>query len=301
MNAYLPSLARASKEVVQASNELNEVSQHAQPSNDTDDSDEALLLDSSRTERVVAKQNYSKALTNATSQISSKGIALGYLAGIILLIVALIPVTKLKGSTFSLRLAIGLSGVWWAVFSLPAAAWLPAGTADSSTEVVPGQKWKLSGQILAAWKRLGGMLRWTEIKKLQHTFRYLAAWFLLSDGQLSGSSGLFLYLNQSSGFTTMTSTAILFAKTTLFMPPSSLILIGVMTPSAGILGSLAWPYFQRRFAYSNLKMLVILVALASLIPLYGCLGFLPVLQNASWGGLTHPAEMYVVVVYFGKQ
>lgn len=97
----------------------------------------------------------------------------------------------------------------------------------------------------------------------------------------------------------MTSTAILFAKTTLFMSPSSLILIGVLTPSAGILGSLAWPYVQRRFSYSNLTMLVILVLLASLIPLYGCLGFVPALQNAKWGGLTHPGEMYVVVVYFG--
>ena len=36
---------------------------------------------------------------------------------------------------------------------------------------------------VAAWKRLGMMLRWSQIKRLQHTFRYLFAWFLLSDGQ----------------------------------------------------------------------------------------------------------------------
>jgi hypothetical protein len=28
------------------------------------------------------------------------------------------------------------------------------------------------------------MLRWAEIKKLRNTFKYLAAWFLLSDGPL---------------------------------------------------------------------------------------------------------------------
>jgi UMF1 family MFS transporter len=83
------------------------------------------------------------------------------------------------------------------------------------------------------------------------------------------------------------------------MPSSSLILIGVITPSSGILGSLVWPYFQRYFAYSNLRMLVILVGLASLIPAYGCLGFLPILQRAKFGGLTSPGEIYALAVYFG--
>jgi hypothetical protein len=211
MNAYLPSLARASKEVVDAMMELDEASRHGQLPNDvedsTRDSDEALLLNHGPSEQTLAKQKYSKALSTATSQISSRGIALGYLAGIILLIVALIPVTKLKGSTFSLRLAIGLSGIWWAAFSLPAAAWLPSGKADSASSFDPNEKWTIGARILAAWKRLGGMLRWTEIKKLQHTFRYLAAWFLLSDGmnplqsfysQLSGRPRVYHYDLDSS-------------------------------------------------------------------------------------------------------
>ncbi|KAF8261609.1 autophagy-related protein 22-like protein [Lactarius quietus] len=60
------------------------------------------------------------------------------------------------------------------------------------------------------------------------------------------------------------------------MPSSSLILLGVLAPSAGIL---------------------VLVAGGSLIPLYGVLGlFAP--RGAKWG-LRTPAEMYVLVVYFG--
>ena len=84
------------------------------------------------------------------------------------------------------------------------------------------------------------------------------------------------------------------------MPPSSLILIGALTPSAGILGSLVWPMVQRRAGWSNLRVLVVLVAMASAIPAYGCLGFLPVFQRGSvkFGGLTTPAEMYVLAVYF---
>lgn len=102
------------------------------------------------------------------------------------------------------------------------------------------------------------------------------------------------------GFTTITSTALLFGKTTLGMSPSALILIGVLTPSAGILGSLAWPILQRRLGWSNLRIFVVLVVMASLIPAYGCLGFLPIFQSSSvkFGGLTTWGEMYVLAVYF---
>jgi UMF1 family MFS transporter len=148
------------------------------------ESEDAHLLEGNSSEILAARQEYSVALSSATSRISSRGIASGYLAGIILLIIALVPVSKLHGSTLSLRLAIGMSGVWWAFFSLPAAALLPAGTiVELVDDAGAFEKWTVRGQILAAWKRLGGMLRWSEIKKLRNTFRYLAAWFLLSDGQ----------------------------------------------------------------------------------------------------------------------
>jgi MFS transporter, UMF1 family len=85
------------------------------------------------------------------------------------------------------------------------------------------------------------------------------------------------------------------------MPASSLILIGVLVPTAGILGSLAWPRVQRRLQWSSLQVLVTLVVLASLIPAYGCLGFIPALRDGSakFGGLTTPAEMFVLALYFG--
>lgn len=44
---------------------------------------------------------------------------------------------------------------------------------------------------------------------------------------------------------------------------------------------------------------MVLVALASLVPLYGCLGFLPSLKGRV-GGLVTAGEMYVLAVYFGK-
>ena len=197
MNAYLLSLAKDSPEVAQAKFDL--------PSSCESQNEEATLAASADDElghsleqvsspllgypihSGTSQSNYDAALSRATSRISSLGIASGYGAGIILLLVALVPVTRLHGSTFSLRLAIGLSGIWWALFSIPAAIWLPNATNIEESPVEYGtvnrdNDWTFSSEIAAAWRRLGVMLRWREIKRLQHTFRYLAAWFLLSDG-----------------------------------------------------------------------------------------------------------------------
>lgn len=93
------------------------------------------------------------------------------------------------------------------------------------------------------------------------------------------------------------------------MSATSLIIIGALTPAAGILGAILWPVAQRRFDLSNLHALVVLVGLAAVIPAYGCLGFLPIFQGETsainttalrFGGLTTPGEMYVLAVYFGE-
>jgi MFS transporter, UMF1 family len=210
MNAYLPTLARASEDVVKARQELlagaSESDEQAAPrrlGEHEADASEPLLAGQANSAHPHGEAEgnfalhdaYSNALSRTTSRISSQGIALGYAAGIFLLIIALIPVTRLHGTTFSLRLAIGLSGIWWAVFSLPAAAWLPSGRgvkeahADEAEdgwgegEGADMESWSTRREIVKAWKRLGNMLRWQEVKKLRNTFKFLAAWFLLSDGR----------------------------------------------------------------------------------------------------------------------
>lgn len=186
MNAYLPSLARESPEVIKAQAELDKA-----PAPPIDpDRDHALFSDheavtapllgvTAPDHQSPAQKAYVTALSRATSRISSQGIASGYLAGILLLLLALVPVTQMHGSTLSLRLAIGFSGLWWLLFSIPAAIWLPNASRDPAHG---DDDWTVASEVGAAWKRLGVMLRWSEVKRLQHTFRYLAAWFLLSDG-----------------------------------------------------------------------------------------------------------------------
>ena len=50
------------------------------------------------------------------------------------------------------------------------------------------------------------------------------------------------------------------------MPPSSLVLVGVLTLSASILGALLCPILQRRLSLTSLRVLIVA---ASTIPLYG--------------------------------
>ena len=199
MNAYIPSLAQEAPEVVEIMSRLHALvdGPNADAEGDFDGNTENAtepLLPRSTPSDVERKHEleaeYQVELSRATSRISSLGIALGYGAGICLLIVALIPVTKLGGSTFSLRLAIGLSGIWWAMFTIPAALWLPStrpitlsSPRHSEQRDTESQEWNSCHEIVAAWVRLGNMLRWREIKKLRNTFKYLAAWFLLSDGR----------------------------------------------------------------------------------------------------------------------
>lgn len=86
------------------------------------------------------------------------------------------------------------------------------------------------------------------------------------------------------------------------MQPSGLILVGVLAPTFGIIGSLVWPVVQRRLKWSNLKVLVVLVVMASLMPAYGCLGFIPALRGEGrFGGLTTSEELFVLAAYFGGQ
>lgn len=84
------------------------------------------------------------------------------------------------------------------------------------------------------------------------------------------------------------------------MEPSSLVLIGAITPAFGIIGSLAFPALQHHFGWSNRHVLVLLVLFVSCVPAYGCLGFLPFVRRMQVGGLTTPGEMFGLAVYFGE-
>ncbi|POW09112.1 hypothetical protein PSTT_07016 [Puccinia striiformis] len=219
-------------------------------------------------------EHYKTLLSNATADISSNGVALGGVSGIIALCLCLIVIISHDGNTDSLRWAIGFSGIWWAVFSIPAVFLLPPHRALNYSEIVnPFNPAKSFG-------RYWSMLR--EYKQLKNTVRFLMAWFLLSDA-----------------FSTLTSTAILFAKTSLEMSSSHLIFIGVIVPTTGIIGAVLAPRIQQRLKYcsglnGSLNMFKLLIGFSCLVP-----GYVSITLVFGIPVLTTEAEMFVLAGVFG--
>lgn len=123
-----------------------------------------------------AHSHYTALLSLTTSRISSTGTALGFFSGVTVLGLLIVPVTLGEGSTASLRLAIGLSGLWWAVFTIPCWIGLPGGEKGEASQSGKG------GWVGRALGRVGKMVSPREMKRLPNLFTLLLAWIFLSDG-----------------------------------------------------------------------------------------------------------------------
>ncbi|WWC63934.1 uncharacterized protein I303_106540 [Kwoniella dejecticola CBS 10117] len=223
------------------------------------------------------KTHYETLFSLTVSRLSSTAIALGFLSGVSVLTLLLIPVLYFQGSTFSLRLAIGLSGIWWAVFTIPSWIGLPTGSHVESQQGKHGQL-----RIGDAWRRIGSMLKPKQIRELPNLYVFLVAWMFLSDG-----------------FHTTTYSAILFASSVLSMSASKVILMGILVQMAAVISSILVPKLQHRLSspnkpITNFRILLYAVLAGGVIPLYTCIGLvLPI------GGLRSEGEMYVLGVWFG--
>ncbi|CAG8518861.1 12070_t:CDS:2 [Ambispora gerdemannii] len=210
-----------------------------------------------------------------SSRISLQGFSWGYLGGIILLSVCFLISMSLDGSVYSLQIGVFLSGLWWCLVTLIVSRWLP-NRPGPPLKNVSGERLRWTNYVTYSWSHL--WLTVKEAKNLTMTFRFLVAWFLLSDG-----------------YTTISSVSLLFAQTTLQLPSTSLIFMALITPISALFGTIIWPKLQIGWLNRTPKQTIItLLFLFSIIPLYGCLGFvLPI------GGLKSASEMYFLAVLFG--
>ena len=232
--------------------------------------------------------HYTSLLSLNISRISSVGTALGFLSGVSVLALLIIPVTLMGGTTSSLRVAVGVSAMWWAIFTIPAWLGLPGGNAADKVNTTE------SG-LAQGWKRVGVMIRPSEVRKLPNLFIFLFAWIFLSDGTLPSPTKPFRNdAHYETGFHTTTYTAILYASSTLRMGPSKIIIIGVLVQLAAVISSVLAPRVQRRLHLSNQKLLLWVVVLAEIIPIYACIGLV-----LPFGGLRTEGEMYVAATWFG--
>lgn len=216
----------------------------------------------------------SKEMRLAT-RISSNGIGIGYIAGLIVQVGGIFVVYMTGSTTFSLRLVLFIIGAWWALFSIPAALWLRPRPGPPLPSHLNG--W--SGYVRYSWGALFKTLR--QAKKLRDMMVFLAAWFLLSDA-IASISG----------------TAILFAKTNLGMKPTQLALISVLGTISGCFGAFYWATFSRYFSLKASQTIIACVCLLEIVPIYGMLGFVPAIKQAGFG-LQQPLEIYCLGVIYG--
>jgi UMF1 family MFS transporter len=215
-----------------------------------------------------------------STRISAIGIGTGYIAALFLQCVCIGVLISLHNTTWGQRVVLFMVGVWWTVFTIPAAMWLRPRPGPPLAD--SGRKGIMAGlaYILYAWKSLFKTVQ--QARRLLDIVLFLAGWFLLSDA-----------------IATTSSTAILFAKTQLHMQPWALGMINVISTTAGVFGAFGWSWISRLFNLKAHQTILVCIALFELIPLYGLLGYLPFVKN--WGvfGLQQPWEMYPLAAVYG--
>lgn len=290
LNSYLPVLVAHDSSLQDRGGEEMSNLNH-------DDGNESNAEDEDSVEGSVAPEDGIKPQISGSSspelqlstQISSKGVGLGYCAAVfvqilsIILLVTLNKTSLAKASgTYPLRFVLLLVGVWWCAFTFVSRSLLrdrPGPALDTSS---PGaSRWRVWLRLVAfAWKSL-----WETIKvatRLREVLIFLVAWFLLSDA-----------------LATVSGTAILFARTELKMSTTAVGMLSITATLSGMAGAFLWPRVSRHFGLQSNQTIIVCIALFEVIPLYGMLAYIPFIKN--WGviGLQQPWEIFPLAIIHG--
>ncbi|KAH7132619.1 autophagy-related protein 22-1 [Dendryphion nanum] len=226
-----------------------------------------------------------------SAKISSKGVGLGYAAAVFvqciaILILFLFSKTSISKSNPSLpmRVILLLVGLWWATFTIPTIRWLRP---RPGTPLPTQSRFRRSSSFktFLFYTRFSLSSFWNTLKRalrLRQTVIFLVAWFLLSDA-----------------IATISGTAVLFARTELKMGTIAIALLSITSISFGIVGAFAWPRIASRYALSPKAVLLGCVMLMEIIPLYGLLGYVPIVKKIGFLGLQKPWEIYLLGVIHG--
>lgn len=160
------------------------------PSDDTEDTPstetDALLA---RPSNVSSAPSATLAALGLSTKISSTGVAIGYLAGAFLQVLAIFIVRSASSLILGLELILLMVGTWWAVFTIPVALWmrprpgppLPRVGAKHGEEAQAEGDERIGWEAVGyAWKKLWVTIRLA--KRLKDVMLFLAAWFCMSDG-----------------------------------------------------------------------------------------------------------------------
>jgi UMF1 family MFS transporter len=296
LNAFLPLLASNHPLVRGEHDERSLPLQMTPVSIETDDVDsldgesavDGLLGNGLQSSSHAQPHNIASSL-KLSNKISSKGVGIGYAAAVLVQLISIAIILlfskfapSLSGSTLPMRCVLFVVGVWWALFSLPAALWLRPRPGPPLPLLLDFEhrRFVWIQYVSFAWLSL-----WKTIKiasELRQVVMYLVAWFLLSDG-----------------VATMSGTAILFARTELKLGTAAVALLSITATASGIVGAAFWPLIGRRFGLSSVSIIITCILIFEIIPLYGLLGFLPFIKALGVGGLQQWWEIYPLAFILG--
>ena len=220
-----------------------------------------------------------------STHISSYGIGIGYLAAVIVqtlgIVIVIVVQPLTESTTLTLRIVLFFVGLWWLIFTIPAALWLRPRPGPPLPFIGDSKQARsCAGYLAYSWKSL-----WKTILSARHlkdVMLFLAAWFLLSDS-----------------IATISGTAVLFAKTDLQMKPAALALIGLTGTVVGVIGAFSWSKISRWLNLKPSQTIIACICLFEIIPLYGLLGFVPAIKRLGVFGLQQPWEMYPLGAIYG--
>lgn len=199
--------------------------------------------------------------------ISTHGFAIGYMAGVFLLIccAALLLMSK-EPSLYLMQVGVAIAGAWWLIFSIIPYKFLQP---RPGPPLPKGQNY-----LIFSWKQVFTTI--SHVRQLSQAFKFLLAWFMLSDG-----------------ISTLVTIAVMFGKAELQMSDSQLVIGAIIIPFAALIGNYAWLSVQRLFSLTTKQMVILLTFFFLLLPVYGIIGF--------WApfGLKHIPEIFATCVYHG--
>ena len=215
-----------------------------------------------------------------STKISAYGIGAGYLAALLVQTVAVGIVigigSRSSSTTLPLRVVLFFIGLWWLLFTIPAALWLRPRPGPPLPFSSHGKRGTWIGYVAYAWRSLGRTV--LQARHLKDILLFLSAWFLLSDA-----------------IATISGTAVLYGKTQLSMKPAALALINVLATIFGVVGAITWRCFNATPSHTIFACIVLL----ALIPCYGCLGLIPAVRRLGVFALQTEIEIYILGSIYG--
>jgi UMF1 family MFS transporter len=225
-----------------------------------------------------------------SAKLSSAGLGYGYIAAVSAELLAIGILVLFKNTsiaknnpTLPIRMILLFVGLWWAIFTIPTILYLRPRPGPPLPVQANNHLQQKSSLLFYTKFSLASF--WTTLKhafRLRQVVIFLIAWFILSDA-----------------IATITGTAVLFARTELHMGAIAIALLSITSIGSGILGAFLWPLIAGRFSLPPKSVLLICSLTLEVVPLYGLLGYLPILQKWKVGGLQQPWEIYPLGVVHG--